>query len=256
MMKFIGLFMMTFLLVACNSESLYSGLSEQEANEMVALLHNAGVIADKKTLNDQTYSVSVPKERFSQSVELLKANGYPRNEFKSLGDVFQKEGFVSSPLEERARLNYAQSQELTKTLESIDGVVLARVHLALPEDDPLNSEKRLSSASVFIKHRRGVDLSSRESQIKALVVNSIEGLPYDNITVALFPSEAIASNYQPLPQPLSATTSITSPLALGLLAAALVLFGLIAAIVWWRLNAAKGSSLPVAASAREVGRVK
>ena len=192
--KIFAIILFTASLVACNNQALYSDLSEQEANEMVSLLFNAGVAAEKTSGADKTFSIAVPPENFSQSVELLRANGYPRNRFKSLGDVFQKEGFVSSPLEERARLNYAQSQELTKTIESIDGVVLARVHLALPKDDPLVDKQKPSSASVFIKHRRGIDLSSRESQIKALVVNSIEGLPYENITVALFPSEPVSAN--------------------------------------------------------------
>jgi type III secretory pathway lipoprotein EscJ len=48
-----------------------------------------------------------------------------------------------------------------------------------------------SSASVFIKHRRGIDLTDRESQIKALLVNSISGLPYENVTVAMFSSNPI-----------------------------------------------------------------
>jgi type III secretion protein J len=178
-----------FSLVGCDSEVLYSDLSEQEVNEMVALLYNAGMKANKRFLGDNKFSLTVPQEEFARAVEMLRANGYPKKKFKSLGEVFQREGFVSSPLEERARLNYAQSQELTKTIESIDGVIMARVHLALPKKDPLSDAITPSSASVFIKYRPGADLSEREAQIKALVVNSVEGLPYDNITVALFAAE-------------------------------------------------------------------
>jgi len=198
-MKIITISIIVFVLAACGNQSLYSGLSEQEANEMVALLYNSGMSAQKNLSNDQSFSVSVEKSNFSRSVELLRANGFPRNKFQSLGEVFQKEGFVSSPLEERARLNYAQSQELTKTLESISGVIMARVHLALPKEDPLSDKRKPSSASVFIKHRRGIDLSGRESQIKALIVNSVEGLPYENITVALFPAEVISTPYSQAP---------------------------------------------------------
>ncbi len=224
-------FIVALLLAACGSKSLYSGLSEQEANEMVALLYNTGMSADKRLLNDQSFSVSVPEEYFSRAVEVLRANGYPRNKFKSLGDVFQKEGFVSSPLEERARLNYAQSQELTKTIESIDGVVLARVHLALPKDDPLSDKQKPSSASVFIKHRRGIDLSDRESQIKALVVNSIEGLPYENITVALFPSESVSINYQASTESRSEQSS-ASPMMLVMSIIIVFFIGIIAWLLW------------------------
>jgi len=103
--------------------------------------------------------------------------------------VFKKEGFVSSPLEEQARLNHAMSQEIANTISSIDGVVMARVHLSMPEKDPLADKAPPASASVFIKYRAGSDLSGHVGNIKALVVNSIQGLSYDNVTVALFPSE-------------------------------------------------------------------
>lgn len=201
-------------LTGCNSKALYSRLSEQEANEMVALLYNAGIEAKKTSSKDDTFAVSTAQQHFARAVGLLRSNGYPRNGFVSLGEVFKKEGFVSSPLEERARLNYAQSQELTKTIESIDGVVMARVHLAVPEADPLSEEIQPSSASVFIKHRRGVDFSEHVGQIKAMVVNSVEGLPYENVTVALFlaaplpakpsvvPSSIVAPNdFQSMPLP-------------------------------------------------------
>ncbi|WP_162418171.1 type III secretion system inner membrane ring lipoprotein SctJ [Candidatus Thiodiazotropha endoloripes] len=182
------------LLAGCNDESLYSGLDEVEANEMIALLSNAGIVSYKAKNSDERYTVSTHRNNFADAIDLLKTSGYPKNRFESLGDVFKKEGFVSSPLEERARLNYAQSQELSRTIESIDGVILARVHLAIPKENKLEYDVKPSSASVFIKHRRGIDLSDRESQIKALLVNSITGLPYENVTVAMFSSNPIPVN--------------------------------------------------------------
>jgi type III secretion protein J len=181
-------------ILGCSDESLYSGLNEREANEIVALLSKAGIVSYKSKSNDDTFTVLTARENFADAIDLLKTNGYPRNRFETLGEVFKKEGFVSSPLEERARLNYAQSQELSRTIESIDGVILARVHLAIPKDNVLESENKPSSASVFIKHRRGINLTDRESQIKALLVNSIEGLPYENVTVAMFSSNPMPVN--------------------------------------------------------------
>jgi type III secretion protein J len=179
-------------LSACGEETLYSGLSEREANEMIAQLQRAGIAGQKSGLGGDNYSVKVVDRHFSQAVEVLNSAGLPRKKLRNMGEVFEKEGFVSSPLEERARLNFAQTQELTETIESIDGVVLARVHLALPEEKPLEENTRLASASVFIKYREGADLVKREAQIKALLVNSVEDLPYENVTVVMFPA-AVAS---------------------------------------------------------------
>jgi type III secretion protein J len=189
--RVLAISLILFGLAGCTDQVLYSNLTEREANEMIALLYKKGISATKSVENDRNYSVSIKPDYFSLAVELLRSQGYPRNQFESLGEVFKKEGFVSSPLEERARLNYAQSQELARTIESIDGVVLARVHLAIPEQSDLNETQKPSSASVFLKHRRGIDLSDREAQIKALIVNSIEGLPYENVTVAMFSTDPV-----------------------------------------------------------------
>jgi type III secretion protein J len=180
------------LAAGCGEQELYSGLTQRQANEMTAALRNAGIDADKRA-RDGGFVVSAPKAAFAQAVAVLRASGLPREGYDTLGQVFKKEGFVSSPLEERARLVHALSQEISNTVASIDGVVMARVHLAVPARDPLSDRQVPASASVFIKHRPGVDLSARQGQIKALVVNAIEGLPYDNVTVALFAAEPLAA---------------------------------------------------------------
>lgn len=181
------------LLAACGQSELYSKLNEVQANEMVAVLRQAGIEASKKEAGEQGWSVMAAEGDFARSIELLHSEGYPREDFASLGTVFKKEGFVSSPLEERARLVYGLSQELSHTVSQIDGVVQARVHLAIPEADPLSETRPLSSASVFIKYRPGIDLDRQVGQIKALVVNSVEGLNYDGVTVATFPAQPLTT---------------------------------------------------------------
>ncbi len=180
------------LLAACSQQELYGQLNERQANEMVAVLRNAGLAAEKSTSRDgKSYVVSTSAHDFSRAVEVLHAGGFPRDSFDTLGQVFKKEGFVSSPTEERARFTHALSQELSNTLSNIDGVVQARVHVSVPERNPLADAPTPATASVFIKHRPGVDLSQEVGKIKGLVVNAMEGLPYDNVTVALFPAEPL-----------------------------------------------------------------
>jgi len=175
------------VIAGCGSETLYSNLSEREANEMLAVLLSNGIEARKVGYAD-TLEVQTARSDLPAAIELLSEHGYPREEFQSLGDVFQREGFVSSPTEERARLLYALSQELARTISTIDGVVTARVHLAIPERRALSETISPSSASIFIKYRPGAAVADQAASIKALVVNSIEGLPYDNVTVSFFPA--------------------------------------------------------------------
>jgi type III secretion protein J len=222
----------TLMLAACSEQELYGELSERQANEMVAVLRSAGIEADK-TSHEGKFSVTTSHSDFSQAVRTLNAQGYPRESFDTMGKVFKREGFVSSPLEERARLMHAMSQEIANTIANIDGVVTARVHLVMPERNPLVDKPQPAAASVFIKHRPDKNLSAQTSQIKALVVNSIEGLAYDNVTVALFPADGLTREPAPASSAVGANAAaLLVPLLAGGAAGALALGG--GGLLWWR----------------------
>jgi len=221
------------LLAGCSDQELYGQLSERQANEMVAVLRSAGIDAEKQS-RDGRFSVLTAQGDFSDAVRILNAQGYPRETFDTMGKVFKREGFVSSPLEERARLVHAMSQEISNTIANIDGVVTARVHLVVPERNPLADKARPSAAAVFIKHRPDKDLSSQTTLIKALVVNSLEGLSYDNVTVALFPAEGMPAEErkEDTATPQVHQASLTAPLLAGAAAGLLSLSG--GVMLWWR----------------------
>jgi type III secretion protein J len=220
---FIGLFALC-LLSGCGEQDLFVQLSEPQANEAVAALRIAGVAADKLAREGGAFAVRVPQEAFPQAVEILRAQGLPRGGFDSLGQVFRKDSFLSSPLEERARLTHALSQEIANTLSSIDGVVLARVHVSMPEKDRLADKPAPAAASVFLKHRAGLDLTGQTGSIKALVVHSIEGLAYENVTVAMFPADDEAGSRRGEP---ASAVARTNAWAVGgmVLGSSLLLFG-------------------------------
>lgn len=181
-----------FLLAACSSQELYRGLGESEANEMVAALGSAGIDASKAQGEDEQWSVAVDQGDFARAVDVLRANGLPREKFDSLGTVFKKESFGGSATSEHMRLIYGLSQELSRTVREMPGVVQARVHLAIPEADALTKEAAPSSAAVFVKYRPGFDVRNQTGAIKTLMANSVEGLSYDRVSVVMVPAQVIA----------------------------------------------------------------
>jgi len=190
----IPMLLLAGLLAACK-EPLYSHLSEKEANDIVGALLAQDIAAEKTPGEEKTWTVMIAHDDFARAVAVLKAADYPHEPASGLGDVFKKQGLVSSPVEERARLTYALSEEMAATLSRIDGVIVARVHVALAPPDPLTGQQRPSSVSVFIKHRPDADLQRLVPRIKTLVVNGIEGATYDNVSIGLFPVDGTA----PLP---------------------------------------------------------
>lgn len=178
-------------LAGCGNQEVYGKLTEPAANEMLAVLSQAGIQARKVAGEKDNWSITVDQGEFARAIETLRAHGLPHENYESLGTVFKKEGFTSTPLEERARLIYGLSQELSRTISDIDGVVQARVHLTMPEADPLSREAKPSAASVFVKYRTGFDLRSQTGAIKALVTNAIDGLTYDRVSVVMVPAQAL-----------------------------------------------------------------
>lgn len=172
------------LLAACGARvDLLGAVPEDEANDVLAALLKADIPAQKTPGKDGMVGVQVDAAQVGRSLEILRENGLPRERFAGMGQVFKKEGLISSPLEERARYIYALSQELSNTLSKIDGVLAARVHVVLPERGTAGEAGVPSTAAVFIKHQDGYSLEIIQPQIRRLVTNSIPGLTAERVSV-------------------------------------------------------------------------
>lgn len=178
---------MLLALAGCDQQAtLFSGLEETQANAVIAALIDSGMEAVKQPGDEGTWNVSISQSDFAKAANLCERRGLPRRKFNGVGDVFKKTGMVSSPSEERIRFMDAIAQDLSRTISMIDGVVDARVHVVLPENDPFAKNLLPSSAAVAIRSRWDVDLTETVPQVKSLVKNAIEGLSYEKISVTIF----------------------------------------------------------------------
>ncbi|MFH7423056.1 EscJ/YscJ/HrcJ family type III secretion inner membrane ring protein, partial [Pseudomonas syringae pv. tagetis] len=76
------------------------------------------------------------------------------------------------------RYIYALSQELEASLSQIDGVIVARVHVLLPERIAPGEPVQPASAAVFIKHYASHEPDSVRGRIKHIVAITITALTY------------------------------------------------------------------------------
>lgn len=157
------------------SVELHRQLSEQEANEVIAELADKHIRAQKIPAKDGV-TVRVKATDISRAVRTLEAVGLPKVARATMGETFRKEGVISTPLEERARYIYALSQELEATLSKIDGVIVARVHVVLPERIAPGEPVQPASASVFIKHDPRLDPDNIRARVRRMVASSIPGM--------------------------------------------------------------------------------
>ncbi|HST45058.1 MAG TPA: type III secretion inner membrane ring lipoprotein SctJ [Luteimonas sp.] len=232
------------LLAGCGRTALYSQLEEQQANELMGALLAAGVDAEKGPSPSKTgWEVRVDRSDFPYAMQVLTARGLPRAQYATMCDIFKKEGFASSATEEKGRYICSLQQELSRTLSRFDGVVEARVHIALPDRDPLGGANHDSSASVVIFEQPGANVRDRETDIKVLIKDSVEGLGDINKVSVKFATVSAPPATRPQGAVPVALSSM-SPLAIGIAAAVLVLLGLLFAF-WSRFRgAAQAKAVP------------
>lgn len=172
----------TLLLAGCQQE-VYQGLAEREANEMIAVLHDGGITASRGKAEREGYSVRVDSGDFAKAIKLLSAAGFPREQYKSIDDVFPGGKLLLSPAEQRARFAFALSQELTRSVAQISGVTWNRVHVALAVQDLRGAVVTPATASVIVRVKDSADLAEVSIQARQIIASAVEGLTTENVKV-------------------------------------------------------------------------
>jgi len=205
-----GVMMMAVLvMVAGCKDVLYSELTEQDANEMVALLVLSGVPASRERDPAGTYSVMVEEADIALAVTVLRNSGLPREKFETLGEVFGDTGVVGTPFEERIRFAHATNQELAHTITQIKGVDSARVHVVIPAEERFRTVTEPARASIAVFHDRTFEPSEYQSRIKTLVAFAVPGLELEDISLTFFLSPGFVVE----PSPPAATVENGSAMA-------------------------------------------
>jgi type III secretion protein J len=225
------------LLAACGREELVHELDERQASEVVVALDEGGIRARKVRPDaaEGSYSVEVAGADVPRALRILAERDLPRPRPPGLGEVFGKGGLVPTPTEERALFQHAVAGELARSLESVEGVVGARVHLGLAEEDPLRpAERPLPRASVLVRCRPSACEAVRalEPGVRALVAGAADRLEESAVSVII--TEAREAP-RPLPPP-----APRSGFALALAAAAGI--GSLAALGFWLRIPLRGRS--------------
>jgi type III secretion protein J len=183
---------LTLGLTACRTQVLYSGLGQREANEMLAILEAAGFSGNTSAeARGGTLSLSVASGHAGGAARVLARAGLPRDKRATLTDILPKESYLASPSDDRARLAYGISQELTSTLMHISGVSQARVHVALAEKNALGQIVSPPSASVLIRHNPEILRGDFQDSVRSIISSSVTGLTYDRVAVTMLPEDII-----------------------------------------------------------------
>ena len=175
-------------LVACGKEEILHGLEESQANQVLVALDEGGLQATKQREegSEGAWRVEVRAPESARAQQILAEQELPRRRQPGFGEVFEKGSIAPTPVEERALYQHALSGELARSLEAIDGVLTARVHLTLPPADSLRLEPAPPPrAAVLVKARAGAraHLDPLTPGIQSLVAGAVTGLDPGAVSV-------------------------------------------------------------------------
>lgn len=157
---------------------LFTNLTITDANAIAERLQAMNVPVEMR--GD---AVLVPGNRVLELRNSLAAEGLPRG--GGIGfEIFDQKNFGETEFQQRINYTRAIQGELARTIQSIDGVEKARVHIVMPEKSLFAEDSRQPSASIALTLFKGRRLA--DSQVRGmvhLVQTSLEGLTEANITV-------------------------------------------------------------------------
>lgn len=160
--------------------TLFTGLADADKAAVVQSLEQAGIGA---TVDDGTGAVTVDEDSYSRARMLLASQGLPKAAPGGYAILDQLPMGVSRAVEGE-RLRQARESELSRSIQEIDAVAEARVHLAMPEATVFVRDKAAPSASVVVRLNAGRSLSEAQvASIINLVASSVPGMKPDAVTI-------------------------------------------------------------------------
>ena len=159
---------------------LYPGMQDGDKAAVTQALDGSGI---KYSIDRNTGDVAVTGADFYRARMLLAQQGLPKSA-PSGEDVMSSIPMGASRAVEGERLRSAQENDLARTIEQIDSVAQARVHLAADQPSVFLRDSSKPSASVMLRLYSGRQLSDTQVQgIVHLVASSVAGLSPDDVSL-------------------------------------------------------------------------
>jgi len=158
---------------------LFSGLDSRDVQQVSQELAGAGI---PFRITPGSGDIEVASDTVDKARMEVAAKGMPQT--GRLGfELFDKPNWVGSEFDEHVNYQRALEGELEHTIESLEIVQSARVHLVVPEPSLFTSEAKPAKASVVLKLRKSsIDQAQIES-IRSLVAGAVDGLSPEGVAL-------------------------------------------------------------------------
>lgn len=189
---------------------LYAGLSSEEGGRTLAELQKLNI---SYKISEGGRVILVPSGDVGRARLQLAARGVPKGDSDEWA-ILDNESLGVSPFVEQVHYIRGVESALSRTVRDIDGIVSAKVSLAMPKDTDFLGNSPKPSASVLLRLRPGTELTSAQVDgIVGLVASSVPGLTRENVTIVDQTGRALSAagkdGLQAVPQQLELARAIT-----------------------------------------------
>ncbi|MCM2396095.1 flagellar M-ring protein FliF [Rhizobium sp. S95] len=170
-------------------ETLYVGLEPTDLNQVSIALAESGI--DFETGTDGK-SLKVPAGMTSKARLLLAERGLP-NSANAGYELFDNVGSLglTSFMQEVTRVR-ALEGEIARTIQQINGIAAARVHIVLPDVGNFRRGEQKPTASVMIRASSETGRKAASS-IRHMVASAVPGLDVEDVTILDSTGQLLAS---------------------------------------------------------------
>ncbi|MDX1917169.1 MAG: flagellar basal-body MS-ring/collar protein FliF [Rickettsiaceae bacterium] len=161
---------------------LYSNLDLEDSNKIVTDLESKGI--PYQIINNGT-AIKVPQKEVLRLRMSMAEEGLPGKGSLIGYEIFDKEESLgSTSFLQNVKMLRALEGELTRTIETIDQVDKARLHLVIPRKELFSKERQEPRASLVLKLKSSRTLKKQEvDAISHLIASSVPELNVENITI-------------------------------------------------------------------------
>jgi flagellar M-ring protein FliF len=170
---------------------LFSDLKPADAQTIVEKLKTQNV--QYKLTNNGTV-VSVPSDHVAELRLLMASSGALAGGHVGF-DIFDRASFGATEFTQQVNYQRAIEGELAKTLEGLDEVESARVHVTQPHESIYADKAERAKASVMVRMRQGRVLTrERTEAVVSLLASAVEGLDPADVAVMDTQGRLLASS--------------------------------------------------------------
>jgi flagellar M-ring protein FliF len=180
---------------------LMTNLTPEDANSVMRVLRERKI---PFRVDDGGQVIEIPPEYLYDLRLELATLGLPESGASGY-ELFDNQSLGTTSFVQKINQKRALEGELIRTIQTMNGVRRARIHLALPEKSAFMDEQKKPTASVVLDLAPGTRLDKRQVYgVGVLVARAVEGLEVDDVVIVNASGAVLSENHR---DPLVAKTA-------------------------------------------------